>query len=386
MNNSRSLNIFYIIFLTILLFATEASLMFSDTNLSTNTVYYSGLIVVIVLLYLIQNRGIHYSNTKRVIQILLYFCIFGILTSFIIPFPALYYYPVILLPLFIFLFSIQICKTQERDFFTTSCAILTIFLAIFYLKNFNIELFGEPVERTSANYPILYLLPFVLILHNNIIKYILILVIFLCLFVSLKRGGIIAFTLALITYYLVDASLNSTRKSKTKNIVVSIIFLIVLLLLFLKIDSIFGDIFSARLENIEEDGGSGRIEIYSKVCHMIVDKTNIIQLIFGHGWNAVLKDNPLQCSAHNDFLELMYDTGLIGIICYISLLVWLFKEAKKQKIIRSSYSAAFYASIVLFIFNTSVSHIVLYPQYFCLFLMFWGTAITQRRNKSKELS
>ena len=214
------------------------------------------------------------------------------------------------------------------------------------------------------------------------IKYSLVIIVLLCLFFSLKRGGLIAFSVAIITYYLIEASLNSTRKSKTKKVIISLIFLLALFILFSKIDSIFGDIFTTRLLNMQDDGGSGRTEIYRTVCAMMYNNTNLIQLLCGHGWNAVLTDNPLKCSAHNDFLEILYDTGLIGIFCYVSLILWLFKEARKQKEIRSPYTGAFYASIMLFIINTSISHIVLYPQYFCLFLMFWGTTISKRHNIS----
>ena len=38
-----------------------------------------------------------------------------------------------------------------------------------------------------------------------------------------------------------------------------------------------------------------------------------MDFVIGHGYGGVLKNSPLACSAHNDYLEFLYDYGVIGL-------------------------------------------------------------------------
>ena len=67
-----------------------------------------------------------------------------------------------------------------------------------------------------------------------------------------------------------------------------------------------------RFEAMNEDEGNGRLDIYSDVFVQYLD-SDLFSQLFGHGYNmvSVVLKGP---SAHNDFLEVLYDYGIIGFI------------------------------------------------------------------------
>lgn len=56
-----------------------------------------------------------------------------------------------------------------------------------------------------------------------------------------------------------------------------------------------------RLENMEEDGGSGRADRWSKIINALEQETKFYTYFVGHGYNAVNK--LVGGHAHNDFLN-----------------------------------------------------------------------------------
>ena len=131
-----------------------------------------------------------------------------------------------------------------------------------------------------------------------------------------------------------------------------------------------------RLANIEEDGGSGRDEVWKHTWGMIVH-SGPLSLLFGHGFNSVYSDSVLELSAHNDFLEIIYDYGFVGFIIYISLYVKLFKYYKKMNIYMPEIAGPFAASIAMALSISMMAHLVINPMLFMFLTMFWGFCIAK---------
>ena len=125
---------------------------------------------------------------------------------------------------------------------------------------------------------------------------------------SMKRSMMLAVALCwgtIVFRYLV----NKGRKTTA-------IFMIVLLAgaaggFFMVIDKYTGGGLSARTTDYEkEDITNGREGIYLVTIDMIA-RSSSDHLLFGHGHNGVKSDSFLNISAHNEFLEIIYDYGII---------------------------------------------------------------------------
>lgn len=136
----------------------------------------------------------------------------------------------------------------------------------------------------------------------------------------------------------------------------------------------------ARFANLDEDGGSGRGEIYSWVWDRI-DAASLQQILAGRGANAVARDNA-GTSAHNDFLEIAYDYGMIGLLLYLSLYVCIFSTLFHLARTRSKFTGPWAASIGIFITLSMLSHLVFIPTYVALLGVFWGYVLRDTANES----
>ena len=118
-----------------------------------------------------------------------------------------------------------------------------------------------------------------------------------------------------------------------------------------------------------EDEGSGRLDIYNASIALI-ESSDFIGHVIGHGYNAV--KYQLELSAHNDFLEIIYDFGwiccLLFVVFIIKGFVWTFKHHDLD--IRPILGLSF----LFYIVCALVSIIVCRVYYLNLFALFWGAA------------
>ena len=139
-----------------------------------------------------------------------------------------------------------------------------------------------------------------------------------------------------------------------------------------------------RLGNIQDDGGSGRDFVWAHTWRMITEESNVLSLLFGHGFNAVYSDSMLELSAHNDFLEIIYDYGFIGLLLYFALYVQLFSYYKRIKKHLPNVAGAFAASIAMALCISMVAHLVINPILFMFLCLFWGLYIGECDKKIKQ--
>lgn len=158
---------------------------------------------------------------------------------------------------------------------------------------------------------------------------------------------------------------------KMKRLLLTLFPLVVVVLGVYFFDAFFDGYLSYRFSKTELDGGSGRDRIFEEVVKMI-SNSSWIEFLVGHGWNSVVHDSYFNLSAHNDFLECLYDFGFVTLAAYISLYVCLVKMAIGMLKRNSVYVAPLSVSIVIFFINSTVSHILLYRWFFIIFALFWG--------------
>jgi len=256
---------------------------------------------------------------------------------------------------------------------TYSIGVIILFasLVYVYISGYSLQIANQINNQTNASYTILYILPLLLCIKNKAINIISLIVTLFVVFTSLKRGGIIAFAFGLISYlYTKYISLSkSYSKNKLINIIIFLLALGMMFILIKYINNYTDGVMLERFNSISDDEGSGRIDIWKRVITLI-SQSSFIGLLLGHGWDAVYSNMGI--SSHNDFLEILYDFGLFGIMLYMHMIYKIAKYLKYLIRTKSEYAPILACSLSIFIINSMVSHIVIYPHYFILFLICWG--------------
>lgn len=278
----------------------------------------------------------------------------------------------------IFLFF-YITVKRKSNLFEDSRTIfffLLLFSFVLYLFVYDykaaLSIFSSPL--LNSVYYVLLLLPWVLILPNKLYRNVGIIIIAIAVLLSMKRTVIIAFIISLVLYYLLEQK--RLRKPFSLKILFQVMFLVAALYVpYVYIEQKTGGFFEQRLSSIYYDRGSGRLDIYLEVIRLLESNT-LWFWIFGHGHNTVRTYNAVSgfgdFSAHNDWLEIVFDYGVIGLFLYIIFHYLLIKYGWFLMRKRSLYGPAMVVSYIMFFIISLTSHLVLYASYFGYLMAFWG--------------
>ena len=220
------------------------------------------------------------------------------------------------------------------------------------------------VSYTNSIYFILLFLPFLELFKRSWPYYI---IMFVCIVISGKRTPFIAFSLAMLVVYFALLAKNH----KIRNTILSFMLLLASFYLYNYISSIFDVVLLGKFGNLQEDEGGGRVEIYQLFYDKLANAP-IFEFIFGHGGiNSTAKASVLQISAHNDFIEVLYDFGFVGLIFLLTILVKLLHLLIKTFKKNSRYSVSFAMSLCVFIVSISFSNVI-FIRYFIMLAIFWS--------------
>lgn len=231
------------------------------------------------------------------------------------------------------------------------------------------------------------LLPFLFLIERKGLKYTLFVLGFVAALISYKRSAIIFAFLLFILLIYTDFVKSASRRSGAVSGILGILLLGgVILYSYDKVDSMTNGYISQRFEQAEEDGGSGRIERYESVFKQYKELPFHNQVV-GIGFDGVrlkfnLSDGALENggSAHNDFLEMLCDFGVVGLFLYLVVVLNLVRMTRKCKRISRPLYVANVACLIVFFVMSMVSHLFLYGTYFGYLAMLWGFSNgTQRR-------
>lgn len=239
-----------------------------------------------------------------------------------------------------------ISKTGEeglKAFYLFFTIIYILGVYWFYRTN---ALIDNILIQNNGFYYALFTLPFILLYNNRTINITCILISSAVCVFSTKRSAFLAAILMISIYILF--SFKGSLKSKIRNIFATSILLIGGG--YYLASRYMGDhllrVFD-RLNQISEDGGSGRTDIASTIIQKdLPDLLSFPELFLGNGFSAI--QNKYQYTleaAHDDFLEILYSYGSIGLIL---LLVFYYRIFKLYKTCKRDYPHE--AMVVLIIF------------------------------------
>lgn len=206
-----------------------------------------------------------------------------------------------------------------------------LFLEFYYafFNSYRSLAWGVGTYTSGTAYLFTSLLPFVFLFKKRKVLSIVTLAILLLMILwGMKRGAIV---IALIfTVYFIWTNIKK-ESSITSKIGISILVTAFLILGVRYVTRFYenNSYLQVRVDQTMEGGSSGRDEIASNIWEHYTMESNIWQLLFGFGADGSLKIGVNY--AHNDWLEMLADTGLFGFVVYLAFWLSLFNCWLKAK-------------------------------------------------------
>lgn len=246
-------------------------------------------------------------------------------------------------------------KGDKKELKITFLVITVLFLLTYY-SLYDTDNILLNVHLGSSYYS-LYMLPLVLVYPSKTVRISMIVIICLAVFSSVKRGGVLALALAML-FYIISNQIVSKQGKFTK-IIIGFCMFCAFVSVFAYIGTMGDNDVFERFENIQEDNGSGRTEVWAETWHLICNQ-GAFSFFIGNGFNSVVNNSRLVLSAHNDYLEAWFDFGLIGFFLYLISVVLLFVDILKCLRAKKEYASAMTAIGALILVLSMISHIAIY--------------------------
>ena len=280
---------------------------------------------------------------------------------------------VVVVLFFLFTSTLAAKSDELKDFFATWIIVGMLIIAYFFLQNWRFMNAIDEAHMGTA-YWILFLMPILLHTPHKWLRYAGLILVGAILFASFKRGGILAFGCGLLAYLFVKEILIGRKFTK---LIFFVIAIMALAIVFIVVDNALDNLFTERFMNIKDDGGSGRDQVWATTWRMI-QQSEFEHLLFGHGHNSVLTNSPLRLSAHNDFLECIYDFGLFGSLFYFMLHISLIRQIFRNIRLRNPEAAIMAFTYSFFLILSLMSHVLIYP-WLAFMGLSWGMGCAGKR-------
>ena len=270
-----------------------------------------------------------------------------------------------------FLLLIQVNAEERKKIANIGVAAFYVFSLRYAIWLLSSNRYWSSGGINSIYYCVL-LLPLCYMVDKKIIKYSMLFIAALLTVISGKRTALISVILCGFLPPLLEKD-SKRRGKKTGAMVILMIVCIALVYVSEYLSKSIDITIIERMQSLQEDGGSGRTTTYELVWEAF-KSSNIIKQLIGHGYNAVFLDRVSISSAHNDFLEVLYDYGSVGLVLYTSLLITFIRNAVKLRAEQCESFAAYTAAILIYLTLSCVSHLIIYPTYivFLLFVIAFG--------------
>lgn len=290
----------------------------------------------------------------------------------------------------LFIFSFCLCTSKEMNISRLKYCFILIMLVstvlFFKISTARTAMIISNLEGYIASVNYIYFplltLPWIFLVKKEAIRNFLLFVIFLAAIISAKRSAILICILIAIVYIWFNYIKNKKSHAIIR-IAIPIIFIVCIYFFISNVMSSRSEYVFSRFSSISEDKGSGRDIVWRNVLDTY-SKSPVLEKIIGHGHNSAIivnRGHNIDLSAHNDFLEVLFDYGIIGLILYLLLHIYLIKRLFFLKRNKSELFLPYLASYITMFIMSMVSHLILYPTYFTFLATFWGAVEGQLYKK-----
>lgn len=229
--------------------------------------------------------------------------------------------------------------------------LLPVFIVSFFTSQVTLKI-EENSENVvnNASYMFVSLLPFLFLLNKRILSLSITLLILAFLVIGSKRGALLigGVVAIMILYYNLKYTQGKNIFSKLRNtILVSVVLCLGLYYLIDVVES--NNYVFDRLESKH----STRPENYLALFNNWYNSTTYADLLFGYGYFSSPHYTPEGVMAHNDWLEMLNDFGLIGIVLYAIMLFYYSKVIFELKETKHKYIS--FSILLIWIFVSMLS-------------------------------
>lgn len=234
-----------------------------------------------------------------------------------------------LLPIYSFYYYTQKGKLDEKNLKVWVILFFMLAIVRYYTEQATrlMEIYGDETTNNSG-YTILSLIPLIVYWREkSTFQYILLGVAMVFILMAMKRGAILIGALCVV-WFLYQSFKNANRKAKIWVFVLTALVIVagIYAVQYMLENSAY---FVSRLEQTKEGNSSNRDIIFSSFWNYYLNETSVWQFLFGQGADASLK--VFGAYAHNDWLEILINNGLIGAIIYLVYWIRFYKEWRNSK-------------------------------------------------------
>ena len=195
-------------------------------------------------------------------------------------------------------------------------------------------------------------------------RLILVIVVAICLLISNKRAGTLALGICIFYYYVFN---KQTGRFKSL-----LLFVLISFILFFSINYVIAHLgvdVIGRIENIDEDGGSGRIQRWASVMNAM-EQSSFFELVFGHGYESAYL--LLGGEVHNDFLSVLFEYGIVSFIFYALYFIGSFRMWWKMRRDNYRYESSVFMLNIITLFLAMFSFYIIRPTYITASMFSYG--------------
>lgn len=232
--------------------------------------------------------------------------------------------------------------------------VIIIYILFVSMRTFYFHV-SEDKGAVADVYYIVGLLPIIFIYTPKKFRVVPFLLTCIAVMMTGKRTGFLALVTIFIFYFLPNDF--EKRKSFFIRIILFVILLIIVYFVITQLTTFFDLRMFDRLSNLSEDGGSGRAERWANIWNSMCTEDDIIPLFVGYGYDAVIR--LVGGHAHNDFLEILYNYGIIVLGLYVAFFITMIVECIKMYKLNFVYAREFMVAIVVSMFLAMFSFYVI---------------------------
>jgi len=233
----------------------------------------------------------------------------------------------------------------------------------------------------NAGYSFLAIIPALICCdRKGLLQYGYLLVCIAMVFFAMKRGAIMI-TSIVVALLLFRNIKHSSGKAKWWY-VIGVLILCVIMYKVIGYMLSNSDYFIQRIEDTRNGDTSGRNEIYGPLWRHFIDNISVIPVLFGEGAWATTKITFT--AAHNDWLEILIDQGVLGIIIFLTYNISFVRSIRRMNCDRAKF-AMLLTFIIVFMrtfFSMSVADTPMYAT--CIMGLCLGNGFDDISVETKE--
>lgn len=278
------------------------------------------------------------SYLKALNYLILMFTVYGVIRIFrgesiimehnlneVIPFYYLKNIYISLLPIYVYYLLAKI-GVLNKNYLQSYLLLFLLLVTLIYIENYMNASKSAVSEEITNNMGIRFmtLIPMLFFLEKRrLLQYAALVYILTFVVMGMKRGAILL-AAVLTIYFLYHSLKEASQKEKLYLLLLSIvaIILIGMVVADLMDNSAY---FNRRVQQTLEGDASGRDSIYSTLWYAFLENGSLFHCLLGFGADSTVQF--CGTSAHNDWLELLINNGLLGIVLYVGYW-WKFTSLK----------------------------------------------------------